>query len=77
MTLIRQAFVIGALAYSRRALEEHGEAGKRLAIRVVGFLSIAEDVPPELARQVIESVKVLGIFRASRAVRTALADRTA
>jgi Arc/MetJ-type ribon-helix-helix transcriptional regulator len=76
-TATRQAFVVGALAYGRRALEEHRDAGKRLAIRVVGLMSIAEDVPPELARQVIESVKVLGIFRASAGVKRALADRTA
>jgi hypothetical protein len=44
--------------------------------RVVGFLSIADDVTTELAREVIESVQVRGIFRASRALKEALADRT-
>jgi ribbon-helix-helix protein len=35
--------------------EEHREANRRLALRVVGLLSISEDVLPELARDVIES----------------------
>jgi len=72
----RQAYVIGALIYGRSALEEARIAGKRIAIRVVGFLSISDDVTPELAREVIESVSVHGIFKASKAVKDALADRT-
>ena len=47
-----------------------------LQIRVVGMLSIAEDVEPGLARETIESVMVRGIFKASKEVKEALADRT-
>lgn len=75
-TTTRHAFLIGALTYNRRALEEARAEGRRMSIRLVGFLSIAEDVPPELAAEVIESVKVLGIFKASPAVKAALLDRT-
>lgn len=75
-TTTRQAYVIGALQYGRAALERARDAKKRLALRVVGLLSIAEDVTPELAREVIESVKVRGIFKASPAVKEALRDRT-
>ena len=75
-TTTRHGFVIGALVYTRRMLEESRAAGRHVPIRVVGFLSIAEDVSPDLAREVIESVKVRGIFRASKAVKAALADRT-
>ncbi|MFL5382482.1 MAG: CopG family transcriptional regulator [Longimicrobiaceae bacterium] len=75
-TATRQAYVIGALIYGRGTLEEARSAGKRIAIRVVGLLSIGNDVTPELAREVIESVSVHGIFKASRAVKDALADRT-
>jgi Arc/MetJ-type ribon-helix-helix transcriptional regulator len=71
----RDEIVIGALVYARETLEERRRTGKRMAIRVLGFLSIAEDVPPALAREVIASVKVLGVFRASAAVKEALADR--
>jgi len=73
----RRASVVGAILYSRRGLEEIRDAGRRVAVRVVGKAFIADDVPPELAREVIESVEVRGIFKASRAVKEALADRTA
>ena len=75
-TAARQAQVIGAMAISRRSLEHDRDEGRRVALRVVGFLSIADDVTPELAREVIESVHVRGIFRASAAVKESLADRT-
>ena len=75
-TATRHGFLIGAMTFTRHALEERRASGRRLALRVVGFLSIADDVPPELAREVIESVQVAGIFKASKAVKEALADRT-
>ena len=75
-TAARQSLVIGAMTINRRALEHHRDDGHRVALRVVGFLSIADDVSPELAREVIESVQVHGIFRASPALKEALADRT-
>ncbi len=74
-TTVRQAAVIGALTYDRRALERARDANQRLALRVVGLLLIDEDVSPELADAAIESVKVHGIFKASKAVKDALADR--
>jgi Arc/MetJ-type ribon-helix-helix transcriptional regulator len=75
-TSTRQALVIGALVYDRNALEEAKRKKSRLAIRIVGYLSIAADVPVALAREVIESIKVYGIFQAPAEIKTALADRT-
>jgi hypothetical protein len=69
------SFLIGALAFDRQSLEKRRDSGKSLAVRVVGLLSIAEDVPHELARTVFESLKVQGIFRAGKAVKEALANR--
>jgi hypothetical protein len=43
---------------------------------VLGLVTIADDVSPELAQAAIASVEVLGAFRASRAVKAALASRT-
>jgi len=74
---VRQELVIGAVVLDRKALEDYQKGGKRLRLRVVGFASLGEDVTPELAREVIESVKVHGIFKASPAVKEALKDRTA
>jgi ribbon-helix-helix protein len=46
-----------------------------MSIKVIGYLSIADDVTPALASQVIESLTVRGVFRASPEVKAALADR--
>jgi Arc/MetJ-type ribon-helix-helix transcriptional regulator len=75
-TSTRQALVIGALVYSRAVLEEAKRKKTRLAIRVVGYLSIDDDVPVSLAREVIESIKIYGILHATPEMKTALADRT-
>jgi hypothetical protein len=42
----------------------------------LGLASIAPDVTPQLARDAIASVEVLGALHASSAVKSALADRT-
>jgi Arc/MetJ-type ribon-helix-helix transcriptional regulator len=73
---VRLAYVIGAVLYDRATLEKAVKANRRIALRVVGFLSLADDITPELAMAAIESVKIHGIFKASKAVRDALADRT-
>ena len=74
-TVVRKELVLGLQHYSRRDLETLREAGESLEIRVLGLASIADDVTPELARDTIASVSVLGAFRASTAVKAALADR--
>jgi len=63
--------------YSRSDLEALRDAGETAHIRVLGLASIADDVSPELALATIASVEVLGAFRASAAVKAALASRTA
>ena len=74
-TVARKELVLGLQHYTRRDLEAAREAGETLRIRVLGLASISDDVPPELALATIDSVEVLGAFRASRAVKAALADR--
>ena len=74
-TVARKTLVLGLEHYSRRDLEAIRAAGQRLEIRVLGLVSIDDDVPPELARDTIDSIEVLGALRASPAVRAALAGR--
>lgn len=74
-TVARKTLVLGLQHYTREDLEAVRVAGERLQIKVLGLASIADDVSPELARETIDSVVVLGAFRASPAVKTALADR--
>lgn len=74
-SIVRQSLELGLRHYTRKDLEAVKHAGERLRIKVLGLASIAEDVPPELALATIESVTVLGAFRASKEVKAALADR--
>lgn len=74
-TAARQTLVLGVQHFTRRDLEAVRDAGERLSINVLGLATIADDVSPELALATIESVVVLGAFRASAAVKRVLAGR--
>jgi Arc/MetJ-type ribon-helix-helix transcriptional regulator len=72
----RKSLDLGLRHYSRDDLDAARAAGTKLHINVLGLASIASDVTPELARDAIASVVVLGALHASAAVKAALADRT-
>jgi Arc/MetJ-type ribon-helix-helix transcriptional regulator len=74
-TVARKLLVLGLQHFTREDLEAVRAAGRQLQINVLGLASIAEDVSPELALATIESVAVLGAFRASEAVKRSLAGR--
>ena len=71
----RKTLVLGMQHYTRFDLEAVRKTGERLQISVLGLASIAEDVSPELALATIDSIEVLGAFRASSSVKAALAGR--
>ena len=71
----RKTLVLGMQHYTRYDLEAVRTAGEKLQISVLGLVSIAEDVSPELALVTIDSIEVLGALRASAAVKAALAGR--
>lgn len=74
-TVSRKTLVLGLQHYSRQDLEAVRRAGEKLQIRVLGVVSLAGDIPPELALAAIEEIAVLGTLRASEAVKQALAGR--
>src|SRR5215216_5162892 len=74
-TVARKTLVLGLQHYTRRDLEAVRAAGEKLEIRVLGLATIADDVPPELVLETIDSIDVLGAFRASPDVKAALAGR--
>ena len=76
-SVARKHLELGLAHYTRQDLEAARDAGAPLRIQVLGLASIAPDVTPELARAAVASVRVLGAFHASPAVKAALADRTA
>lgn len=63
---------VGIATITRRDLEKLKESNNKAKIRMVGTLTISEDVTPELARETIESVKVRGLIKASPNVQEVL-----
>jgi Arc/MetJ-type ribon-helix-helix transcriptional regulator len=71
----RHTLDLGLRSYSREDLERVKAEGQTLHLNMLGLLTIAPDVSPELARATIASITVLGALHASAAVKQALADR--
>ena len=74
-TVARRTLVLWLQHFGKSDLEAARDAGQKLEIKVLGLASIAKDVSPELAREAIGSLTVLGALQASPAVKAALADR--
>ena len=72
----RHAYVIGVLTYSRADFEKLKLKNEKLKLAIVGLLNLQNDISPELADEVIESIQVRGILIASDAVKAVIADRT-
>ena len=74
-TVKRKIMVLGILNMGRHEFEEHLHEGKTFDIRVVGAMTIAPDVPVELALATINSIQVFGTLKMSDELRAALGDR--
>jgi Arc/MetJ-type ribon-helix-helix transcriptional regulator len=74
-SVARRQLDLGLRQYSRQDLEALRATGERLHIHVLGLAVIAADVSPDLARETIASVHVLGALQASPAVKAALSER--
>lgn len=74
-TVARKTLVLGLQHYTRQDLEAVKSAGEKLQVNVLGLVSIADDVSPELALETIDSIVVLGAFRARPEIKAALAGR--
>ena len=69
---VRQSFVIGALIYNSADFERYTARSDKMKVSVIGVFNIGADVPASLAVEVVESIKVYGIFQATAEVRDAL-----
>ena len=74
-SVARKTLDLGLRHYSREDLEAVQAAGQRLHINVLGLITIAQDVTPELVLATVASITVLGALHASPEVRAALSDR--
>jgi Arc/MetJ-type ribon-helix-helix transcriptional regulator len=73
--IARQSLDLGLRRYSRDDLERYRAARTTIEINVVGLVVIDPDVTPDLARDTISSVRVLGALQASGEVKAALKNR--
>ena len=71
--VVRSSYVVGAFLYNRADLEKYKARNEQVKVSVVGFFNLANDVSPSLAVEVVESIKVYGIFQARDDVKDALA----
>lgn len=74
-SVARHRLDLGLRRYARADLERVRAEGGTLHIQVLGLAVIADDVTPDLARETIASIQVLGALSATPAVKAALADR--
>jgi Arc/MetJ-type ribon-helix-helix transcriptional regulator len=75
-TAANRLTVAGIVMHNRKSLERLLAAGRQVELNVTGILRLSDDVTPELACAVIQSLKVCGAFQASPEVKAALVDRT-
>ena len=71
----RKMLVLGLQHFNAADLKAVQAANQQLHIRVLGLVTFADDVTPELALASIASLDVLGSLQASPAVKAALATR--
>jgi len=75
-SVARRTLVLGHEHFGRDRLERLRATREMVEIRVIGLVTIGQEVSPELALATIAAVEVLGAFRASAAVKAVLAPRT-
>jgi len=71
----RHSYVVGVLSYDRTDLEKYKLRGEKLDLAVMGLLHLHDDISADLVLEVIESVRVRGVFIASEEVKNVLAGR--
>jgi Arc/MetJ-type ribon-helix-helix transcriptional regulator len=74
-SVARHQLDLGLRQFTRQDLDAVRASGETLDIQVLGLVVIAKDVPPNLARETISSIHVLGALQASPEVKAALHDR--
>jgi Arc/MetJ-type ribon-helix-helix transcriptional regulator len=73
--ITRSSFTIGALIYDKSDLEEYKARNRKMKLNIIGLLRLGRNITPELAREVIESIHVLGILDMDPSLREAIADK--
>lgn len=70
--VVRSSFAFGVMNYSRRDLEKFKARNERVKVNVIGGFRLDNDISPALALDVMDSIRVLGVFQAMDHVKNAL-----
>lgn len=62
----------GVFLFNKKDLEKYKKKNQKIKIKIIGMLSIANDVSPELVKETFEKVKVYGIIKASNEIKEIL-----
>lgn len=73
--VVRKTLVLGLQHFDAEQLKAVRRSKEVLHVRVLGLMSIADDVTPQLALDTFASLTVLGALHAPAAVKAALASR--
>ncbi|MBL8090928.1 MAG: hypothetical protein JNJ43_11400 [Anaerolineales bacterium] len=71
-SVVRSSYVVGAVYLNREDLEKYKARKEKVRVNVVGICTLASDISPTLAVEVMETIKVYGIFQANADVKEAL-----
>jgi Arc/MetJ-type ribon-helix-helix transcriptional regulator len=74
-SVVRHSYVVGVLSYNKEDFEKYVSKGEKLKITLIGILTFANDITPELASQVVDSIQLRGIFHAREDVKAALTNK--
>ena len=75
LSVSRKKLELGLRHVTKQELEAAKNAGELLQIHVLGLVTFAADITPDLARASIASIQVLGALQTSPELKAALADR--
>lgn len=74
-SVVRHSFVVGVLNYNKADFDKAKAKNEKIKITLVGILNFSNDITPELACEVVESIRLRGVWHASGEVKSALVDR--
>ncbi len=66
---------IGLMQITRKQLEHATRDHEKLTMKVIGILTIDDDVTPDLADEAIHDIRIFGTIRGPKAVLTRLGSR--
>jgi Arc/MetJ-type ribon-helix-helix transcriptional regulator len=74
-SVTRHSYIVGVLSYDRSDFEKFKQKGEKLTIAIMGMLHLHDDITPELAGEVVESIRVRGVFIAKEDIKAVLSER--